>query len=85
MRTNSRSSSSAIVAMMLRFWLFPAASAALDLLEMVGWRALSPTCGAPGPNSLESVLKPMVNNQQLSMSVMRRNKKGLGDGSVEGI
>jgi hypothetical protein len=36
---------------------------------------------------LESGLKPMVNtgNQRLSMKKLKRNRKGLGDGSVEGI
>jgi hypothetical protein len=74
-----------MVAMMLRSWLCPAASAAFDRLEMVGWSVLSPTCGTLDPNSLESGLKPMVNNQQLSMKMLERNKKGFGDGSVEGI
>jgi hypothetical protein len=55
--------------------LFPAASAAFERLEMVGWSTLSPTCGAFGPNSLESVLKPMVNNQQISMRVLKRTRR----------
>jgi hypothetical protein len=67
MRTSSRSSSSAIVAMMFRFGLFPFASAAFERLELVGCSALPSTGSALGPRSLESALKPIINGQRLNM------------------
>jgi hypothetical protein len=75
MRTSNLSSSSAIVAMMFRFWSFPFASAVFDRLELVGCSALPSTGSALGPRSLESALKPIVNGQRLNMKSDRMKTK----------